>query len=89
MDILQNNQINLAIAIKTAQIRRCTLKSIKESHVRATLFGYVWKYHQPHNLNQAVDDILHLNVNEIIAYLSNQAVILGAQLDVDDIDDLL
>lgn len=89
LEISKNPQINLAVAIKTNQIRRESLRSINEKHVLATLEGFTWVAHHPKTLNEAVDDIMKLNVNDIIAFLSNQAVILGKQMELDEIDDLI
>ena len=89
MDLKHDGQLGLAIAIKTAQIQRTTLRSITEDHVRACLLGYTWFGHKPKTLNEAVNDILNLNVNEVIAYLSNQAMNLGGQIDMEELDELV
>lgn len=89
LELKKNPQINLAVAIKTNQIRRESLSSINEQHVLATLYGFTWVAHLPKTLNEAVDDILKLNVNDIIAYLSTQAVIMGKEMDIDEIDGLI
>lgn len=89
MDLKHDGQLGLAIAIKTAQIQRTALRSITEDHVRACLLGYTWFYRKPKSLNEAVNDIINLSVNEVIAYLSNQAVILGGQMELEDLDELV
>lgn len=87
-DLQQNSQIDLAIAIKTNQLRREYLESLTAQQVRDTLFGFIWSFHKPKTLSEAVDDILKLNVNEVVAFLSNQAVVLGAQMSLDEFSDL-
>ena len=89
MDSNRHNQIDLAIAIKTNQLQRCDLKSITEQHVKDTLYGSVWKYQPPKTFSKAVDDIFKITVNEIVAYLSSQAIIEGSQMDENDIDALI
>lgn len=83
------NQINLAIAIKTSQIQREELKSITEKHVKDTLFGTVWKIQRPKSLSKAIDDIFKISVNEIVAYLSTQAIIDGGMMDISEIGSLI
>lgn len=87
-DLQQNSQIDLAIAIKTNQLRREYLESLTAKQVRDTLFDFIWSLHTPKTLSEAVDDILKLNVNEVVAFLSNQAVVLGAQMSLDEFSDL-
>lgn len=89
MDLIRHNQIELAIAIKTAQLRRCDLKSITEEHVRDTLFGTVWKYHPPKTISGAIDDILKISIGDIVGYLSSKAIIEGSLMDVSEIEGLL
>ena len=88
-DCRKNKQITLAIAIKTNQLKRKYLSSITPQHVSLTLFGHTWSSNLPKSMNEAIDDILKLQVNEIIGYLSNQAIIVGSQMDIDDFDDLI
>ncbi len=89
MDSNSMNQIELAISIKTSQLQRTDLKSITEKHVRDTLFGTVWKNQKPKSISKAIDDIFKINVNEIVAYLSTQAVIQGGMMDENDIEYLM
>ncbi|WP_071442791.1 post-transcriptional regulator [Traorella massiliensis] len=89
MDSKLQHQIELAIAIKTSQLQRCDLKSITEQHVRDTLYGSVWKNRPPKTFSKAVDDIFKITVNEIVAYLSSQAIILGGQMDESELDALI
>lgn len=89
MDSSTSNQIELAIAIKTRQLQRCDLKSITEKHVRDTLYGSVWKHQPPKTISKAIDDIFKITIGEVVAYLSTQAIIEGARMNVDDISKLL
>ena len=50
-------QIEFAISIKTAQLKRNDLKSITEQHVKDTLYGMVWRNQTPKTLAEAIDDI--------------------------------
>lgn len=88
-DCKNNDQIMLAIAIKTNQLKRDSLASLTYQHVKTTLFGYTWGLHTPKTMNEAIDDIFKLKINEIIAFLSNQAIIVGSQMEIEDFKDLI
>lgn len=85
----EDKQIKLAIALKTNQLKRERLSSLTYQHVEDTLFNFVWKFHPPKSVHEAINDIVSLDANEIIAFLSNQAIILGAQMKLHEFDDLL
>ncbi|MGN1343017.1 MAG: post-transcriptional regulator [Traorella sp.] len=82
-------QIELAISIKTNQLQRNELKSITSKHVKDTLYGMVWRDQPPQSISKAIDDIFKINANEIVAYLSTQAIIQGGMMSVDDISKLV
>ena len=39
----------------------------------------------PQDLQEAVNDILHVSVGEIVAYLTKQVVIMGKSADLDEV----
>ena len=78
-------QIDLAISIKASQLQRNDLKSITQKHVKDTLYGMVWNSQPPKTLAQAIDDIFKITANDIVAYLSTQAIIQGGMMSVEDI----
>ncbi|MEG0423436.1 MAG: post-transcriptional regulator [Erysipelotrichaceae bacterium] len=85
----ENYQIKLAITLKTNQLKREQLPSLTYQFVEATLFGYKWKHTEKLTLHQAIDDIFNLTIGEVVAYLSNQAIIMGSQMQFNDFNDLL
>lgn len=84
-----NKQLRLAITLKTNQLKREQLASLTYQHVESCLIGYKWKHCKSISLNQAINDIMTLSVGEVVAFLSNQAIIIGSQLKVSDFQDLL
>lgn len=87
-DLKNNKHLRLTIVLKTNQLRR-ELSSLTYQHVESTLFGYVWSFKKPDTLSKAVDDVWKLQANEIVAYLSTQAVIQGSQMSIEDFNDLI
>ena len=87
-DLKNNKHLKLTIILKTNQLRR-ELYSLTYQHVESTLFGCVWRFKKPDTLSKAVDDVLKLNANEVVAYLSTEAVIQGSQMSIDDFNDLI
>lgn len=85
----EDKQIKLAITLKVNQLKRERLSSLTYQHVESTLFDFVWKHRPPKSVHEAVNDIIALDANEIIAFLSQQAIILGAQMKLHEFDDLL
>lgn len=87
--LTSNKHIKLAIALKTSQLKREELSSLTYEHVESALLGLIWYNHAPNSVHEAVDDIFKLNANEVVQYLSSQAVIVGAQMKLNDFNDLI
>ncbi len=87
--LVNNKHIQLAIALKTNQMKREQLSSLTYQHVENTLMGLTWKYKRPSSVHEAINDILQLNANEVVAFLSNQAVIVGSQMELNEIKNIL
>ncbi|MGL5977831.1 MAG: post-transcriptional regulator [Erysipelotrichaceae bacterium] len=87
--IIKNSHVQFAIALKLQQLQRNELASLTLEHLEDTLFGFTWRYKKPKSLHEAVNDILTLQISEIVAYLSNQAIIEGAQMNLSDLQDVI
>lgn len=86
---IDQKHIKLAIALRTNQLKRDTLSSLTYQHVESALSGYVWKHKRPLSLHEAIEDIFKLDANEIVAYLSSQAIIMGSQMNLHDFSDII
>ena len=86
---IKNRHIQLAITLKTNQMKREQLSSLTYQHVENTLMGLTWKYKYPSSVHEAINDILTLNANEVVAFLSNQAIIMGSQMELNEIKSIL
>lgn len=83
--LVKNSQIQFVLFLKLKQLQRNELSSLTMKHLEDTLDGFVWKFKQPKTLNEAVNDILALQINEIIGFLSQQAIIDGASMELSDL----
>lgn len=87
--LIDDKHIKLAIALKTSQLKRDELSSLTYEHVENALMGMKWNLHRPSSVHEAIDDIFKLNANEVVQYLSSQAVIVGSQMKLNEFNDLL
>lgn len=87
--LINNKHIKLAIALKTSQLKRDELSSLTYQHVESALMGLKWSLHKPQSVHEAIDDIFKLNANEVVQYLSSQAVIVGSQMKLNEFNDLI
>ncbi|MDE6195912.1 MAG: post-transcriptional regulator [Erysipelotrichaceae bacterium] len=70
-------------------MKREQLSSLTYQHVENTLMGLTWKYKYPSSVHEAINDILTLNANEVVAFLSNQAIVMGSQMELNEIKSIL
>lgn len=87
--LINNKHIKLAIALKTSQLKREELSSLTYQHVENTLKGFKWMRNKPNSVHEAIDDIFKLNANEVVQFLSNEAVIMGSQMKLHEFNDLI
>lgn len=88
---IQNNiddkYLKLAITLKTSELQRTQLSSLTYQHVESALIGK-WKYEKVDSVHDAVNDVMQLSANDVVAYLSNEAILLGAKMKINDFEDL-
>lgn len=84
---INDKYVKLAIAIKTAQLRQ-ELHSLTFDHVESTVAG-MWKNKQPQFIHEMIHDIINIELQDVVGYLSTQAMIIGSSLDLGDFDRIL
>lgn len=82
-------QLQLAIHLRLNQLKREELSTLTYQNMVDTLFDSLWKNAYPESLNQAVNDIMSLSTDQIVAYLSKKAIVDSKHFSLDDYDDLL
>lgn len=85
--LIDDKYIKLAIALKTNELRRMELSSLTYQHVESALIGK-WKFDKVTSVHDAVHDIESLRANDVVAYLSTQAVIIGSKMKINEFEDL-
>lgn len=82
-------QLQLTIALRLNMIQRQSLPQLTYTQIEETLLKWKWKNRRPTSLNEAVNDVLSLSADEIVAYLSTQAVIEGQKKSISEFEDLI
>ena len=82
-------QLQLTIHLRLKQLQREYLSTLTYQNIVDTLFDSVWKDDYPKSLCDAVDDIMNLTADRIVACLSKKAIIDSKQQSLNDYDDLL
>lgn len=89
METINIKQLQLAIYLRLGQLKREQLETLTYQNMIDTLFGNVWKDKYKESLSDAVADIMNLNVDQIVAYLSNKAIIESKDHRLDEYSDLM
>jgi len=87
--LTDHQQLRLTIALKLGQLQREGLKQLSFQQVEETLLKWKWKRHRPLSLSEAVNDVLSLTGEEIVAFLSRQAIIDGQKLTISEFEDII
>ncbi|TFG82330.1 MAG: hypothetical protein E4G74_02840 [Erysipelotrichales bacterium] len=82
-------QLSLTIALKLGQLQREGLKQLNFQQVEETLLKWKWKKHRPITLSEAVNDVLSISGEEVVAFLSRQAIIEGQKLTISEFEDII
>jgi len=90
MESLNNHQqLRLTIALKLGQLQRDGLAQLSFSQVEETLLKWKWRKRRPSSLSEAVNDVLSLSGEEIVAFLSRQAIIEGQNQSISEFEDII
>lgn len=84
--LFQDKYIKLAIALKLNQMKRTQLSSLTYEHVESTLMQQ-WKIQMPLSIHEAVNEIMKLHANDVVASLSMQAM-TKMSANIQDFEDL-
>ena len=74
---LKNKQIQLTLMLKLQQLQREQLPGLNYKNLEDVMLKLVWKRNRPKTLHEAVNDILSLSADQIVRFLSKQAIIEG------------
>lgn len=86
---VNNTKVQLIMVLKMQQLNRDEMPSLRYDNLEDYLSSRLWKDRLPKTLNQAADQILHVDARDIVRYLSGKAVIQGSKESLDDFADLI
>lgn len=83
-----NDKLSLTIGIKYNQIKRDFLPNLEVDHFVDYLFKYKWKKRHPQSFSEAVSEIMNADVEHMVVYLSNDAIVSSKDRKLSDFEDL-
>lgn len=86
LNLLDDKYIKLAITLKVNEMKRTQLSSLTYQHVESTLKEQ-WKKAMPISMHEAVNEIMKLHANDVVASLSMQAMVMQ-KVNFHEFDDL-
>ncbi|MCR4950163.1 MAG: post-transcriptional regulator [Solobacterium sp.] len=86
---VNNTFVQLTMVLKLQQLQRSELPSLRYDILEDYVAQELWKNDTPYSLHQAADDILSVTASQIVRYLSRQAVIDGAKMNLEDFKDVI
>ena len=85
----ENSNIRVLLLLKVNQLKREELPGLTYQNLLDYLFNMRWKDYFPDNLNDIVTDVLSIKAEEIVSYLSYQAIVDSSKHTIADYEDLL
>ena len=86
---IDNTQVQLTMVLKLQQLQREGLPSLSYGNLEEYILKSLWKKRTPYSLHEAADQILHVPGDDIVRFLSRQAVINGAHANLEDFSDVI
>ncbi len=86
---IHNTAVQLIMVIKMQQLIREELPSLTYANLEDYLDQDLWQNELPHTLNQACDQIMHVNADDIVRYLSREAIYTGKKENLSDFTDVI
>lgn len=84
-----NMQVQMVMVVKLQQLQREGLARLTYKNLEDYLNDVLWKDRAPAGLAQAADQVMKLTTNDIVHYLSRQAIKAGSTCKLSDFSDLL
>ncbi len=81
-------QIKLTMTLRLGMIQSEALPNLSYDQFEHALWKIKWAEGHPRHLHQIIDDIMNLSAEEIVSFLSTQAVIEGRHQTLSDFSTL-
>lgn len=86
---MMNNLIKLTIYFKLENLKRKSNPNLTFEIIEEILYKYIWKNSRPKNISTIVNDIMALDLETIVRYMSMSAVVDGYEKNLSDFEDIL
>ena len=86
---VHNMYVQLTMVIKIQQLQRESLSSLTYKNLEDYLSSVLWKSNLPGSLHEAADQILSVKGEQIVRFLTSQAIKEGSRVRLDDFSDLI
>jgi len=83
-----NSQIRIVLLLKLNQLKREELPTLSYQNLVDYLFSVRWRNAIPETLNDITTDIMAIKAEEVVSYLSVQAIVDSKKHSLSDFDDL-
>ncbi len=87
-DKKMDEKLALTISLKYYQLKRESLPNLEVSQLTDYLFKCKWKQERPQTLNAIVTDVMGVDAETLVQYLSNLVIIESRHKGLDEFDDL-
>jgi hypothetical protein len=84
-----NTLIQLTMVLKLQQLKRGGMPSLTYDNLEDYISGKLWLKQTPDSLHKAADEILSIDAQEIIRFLSRQAIVEGSGKKLEDFSDII
>lgn len=84
-----NSHIKTLVIIKLHQLQREELSTLTYQNLLDYLFMKKWKDFLPETLNDIASDVMNIKAQDVVSFLSFQAIVEGKNNDLDDYSDLI
>ncbi|MBQ9048744.1 MAG: hypothetical protein IJ120_12680 [Solobacterium sp.] len=84
-----NTEVQMTMVVKLHQLQRENLSTLTYRNLEDYLNESLWKAELPTSLHAAVNDILSVTANDIVKFLSRQAMTRGGRETLEDFSDLI
>lgn len=84
-----HSEIRVLLLLKVNQLKREELPTLTYQNLLDYLFNQRWKDYFPENLNDIATDVLSIRAEEVVSYLSYQAIVDSKKHSIGDFEDLI
>lgn len=86
---IENTLVQLTMVLKLQQLKRGGLPSLSYDNLEDYISGKLWLKQRPDSLHKAADEILSIDPQEIVRFLSKQAIVDGSAKKLEDFSDII